>query len=262
MRAVMASAGTTAPADGVAASGAILFARYAFGPNRLGYCGPDAAGELLGEASSGGDTRALRELARGFEGAWPYLELIARANNIPDALDRRVVEAYWLGSPLVDRVTPSLLNVDLEARFRPRLPSASWRWLAEKPAAGAVPVHAFHVLDVFPRIGLLRSGSMDNVLEVMDACRIRWGRVLGRDGEYLLVDVVPLELVNGRLRLGNPRTERVQSWLGESSFVADAAPGDLVSVHWSWACDRLSADQLQRLMWWTRRQVAVANQTI
>jgi hypothetical protein len=53
--------------------GPIRFARYAYGPNRLGYCGPDAADELLGEAAQGGDLRKIRELAVGFEGAYPYL---------------------------------------------------------------------------------------------------------------------------------------------------------------------------------------------
>ena len=49
-----------------ACSGPVLFARYAYGPNRLGYCGPDAIEELFGEAAGGADDRALRELARGF----------------------------------------------------------------------------------------------------------------------------------------------------------------------------------------------------
>src|SRR3954453_942934 len=83
--------------------GPIRFARYAYGPNRLGYCGPDAADELLGEAAAGGDVRRIRELARGFEGAWPYLELIARSNGIADPLDGRVVEAYWLGGAPLQR---------------------------------------------------------------------------------------------------------------------------------------------------------------
>jgi len=87
-----------------AVPGPVRFARYAYGPNRLGYCGPDAADELLGEAAEGGDLRRIRELAAGFEGAWPYLELIALSNGITDPLDDRVVEAYWLGSDLLDAV--------------------------------------------------------------------------------------------------------------------------------------------------------------
>jgi hypothetical protein len=242
--------------------GPILFARYAFGPNRLGYCGPDAVVELFEEGTHGGDERALRELAQGFEGAWPYLELIARANRIEDPLDRRVVEAYWLGNELLDRVRPVDLGDSLAVRFRPRLRPDGWRWLAGKPATGAVPVHAFHVLDVFPRVGLLRSGSTDHVLEVIDSCRIRWGRVLERDGDALVTSVVPIELVGGRLRLGAPRPERVQTWRDGASFIADVGPGDIISVHWSFACDRLNDHQLDGLIRWTATEISIANQTI
>ncbi len=243
-------------------SGPVLFARYAFGPNRLGYCGPDAVAELFGEGTVGGDDRALRELARSFEGAWPYLELIARANGLADPLDQRVVEAYWLGNPLLDAVGPDLLGASLASRFRPRLRPESWRWLASKPSAGSVPVHAFHVLDVFPRVGLLRSGAVDRALEVMDSCRIRWGRVIERDGEWLVVNVVPLAMTCGRLELGASRPERVQAWRDGAGFVDGVQPGDVIAVHWSWACDRLSARQLAGLMTWTARQVGIANRTI
>lgn len=243
-------------------TGPILFARYAFGPNRLGYCGPDAADELFGEGATGGDERALRQLAGSFEGAWPYLELIARANGIPDPLDRQVVEAYWLGNGLLEGVRPGLLADSLAARFRPRLDGSGWRWLAQTPAIGAVPVHAFHVLDVFPRIGLLRSGATDRVLEVMDSCRIRWGRVVECDGEWLVVNAIPLALHEGRLRLGASRVERVQAWSSGRGFISDPEPGDVVSIHWSWACDRLRPGELERLVWWTRQEIAVANRAI
>jgi hypothetical protein len=247
-------------------SGPQLFARYAFGPNRLGYCGPEAADELLEVAATRDrDTQrdaALRHLARGFDGAWPYLELIARENRIEDPLDRRVVEAYWLGNDLLNAVRATSLGDSLAARFRPRATSDGWRWLGGKPAAGAVPVHAFHVLDVFPRVGLLRSGSVDGVLGVMDACRIRWGRVLERCGEVLVVNVVPLTLVEGRLALGAARPERIDGWWDGLGFVDAVVPGDVVSVHWSWACDSLSTRQLSRLIAWTVSQIAVANETI
>src|SRR4249919_2138534 len=101
------------PAPIPTAPGPVRFARYAYGPNRLGYCGPDAADELLGEATEGGDLRRIRELARGFEGAWPYLELIARANGIADPLDGRVVEAYWLGNRLLDGVPVGMFGESL-----------------------------------------------------------------------------------------------------------------------------------------------------
>ena len=164
-----------------AVSGPTLFARYAYGPNRLGLCGPDDAASLFGAttAEAGeGDERLVRQLALGFEGAYPYLRLIGQANGIADPLDRRVVEAYWLGSPLLDAITPDLLAESLRRRFRPRLGLPTWRWLESTAPAGSKPVHAFHVLDVFPKVGLMRGEQVDGVLQTMDSCRIRWGRVL------------------------------------------------------------------------------------
>ena len=249
-------------ADAPPVPGPVLFARYAFGPNRLGYCGPDAAAELFGEGTTGGDDGALRTLARGFEGAWPYLELIARANGIPDPLDASVVEAYWLGSRLLNAVSPAAMEGSLATRFQPRLSPEGWRWLRTKVGTGAVPVHAFHVLDVFPRVGLLRSGSTDGALEVMDACRIRWGRVLEQDGPSLVVSAVPLLLRDGRLCLGAPRVERIDAWREGATFVDGVRAGDIIAIHWSWACERLSAPRLAALQTWTKRQISVANRTV
>jgi len=243
-------------------SGAIRFARYAFGPNRLGYCGPEASKELFEQATGGGSDAALRNLARDFEGAWPYLELIAEANGIPDPLDARVVDAYWIGNDLLRAVSPAGLGRSLELRFRPRLRADGWRWMAATPEAGAVPVHAFHVLDVFPKVGLLRTGELDGVLGIMDSCRIRWGRVLERDGDWLVVSAVPLELVAGKLRIGAARAERIRAWWDGASFLDTAAPGDTISIHWDWACERLDPDRLARLIAFTAREIEIANRSL
>jgi hypothetical protein len=242
--------------------GPIRFARYAYGPNRLGYCGPDAADELLDEAAQGGDLRKIRELAVGFEGAYPYLELIARSNGIPDALDDRVVEAYWLGNDLLDRVSMEQFGSSVEARFKPRIRADAWRWLSAKAPDGARPVHAFHVLDIFPVVGKLRGGRTDDVLRTIDLCRIRWGRVRDRVGGRLIADVVPLEYADGRLRLGQPRTEMIHGWHDGLGFVDDAAVGDAIAIHWDWACERLDARRLMALQVWTDHQLRIANTTI
>ena len=63
----------------------------------------------------------LRRLVRGFEGTWPYLELIAGAAGFGDPLDRRVVEAYWVGNDLLDRDGPTAMGRSLDDRFRDRL---------------------------------------------------------------------------------------------------------------------------------------------
>jgi hypothetical protein len=70
-------------------SGSPLFARYAFPPNERGLCGPPDNAALRGYAAAGLTDPDLRRLAGQFEGAWPYLRLIAEANGITDPLDRQ-----------------------------------------------------------------------------------------------------------------------------------------------------------------------------
>jgi hypothetical protein len=262
----------------------VLFARYAFGPNRLGLCGPEDWRSLLelgaaGAASTSGadgssglsaPARALvadidhglRDLAARFEGAYPYLELIARAHGISDVMDRRVVDAYWIGNALSDQVDPGLMLQSMDARFRAQLAPEAWRWLEGKPQAGARPTHAFHVFDVFPRVGLMRGGAVTDAIKLMDSCRIRWGRVLDVKGEQLVVNAVPLRLVEGKLVLGEARPQTVRRWLDGTGFVSDVAAGDVVSLHWDWACEVLGPARLEALQRRTAHQLELASQTI
>ncbi|HET7581717.1 MAG TPA: DUF6390 family protein [Candidatus Limnocylindria bacterium] len=244
------------------ASGPVLFARYAYPPNRMGLCGPDDAPSLR-EAALAAEEREVRALARGFEGAFPYLELIAREGGVPDPLDRRVVEAYWLGGGLVSRVGPRALHRSVDDRFRRRMSKDDWGWLQMAVQGGSRPVHAFHVLEIYPRAGLMRGGDAGNpVLDTMDACRIRWGTVLAVEGDRLVVRAPRLELRDGLLRIGPQQVETVSGWVDGAGVLGGASAGDHVSLHWGWACDRLTDRQLRRLRTWTRAALEVANQAI
>ena len=140
--------------------GPLLFARYAYPPNALGLCGAEESRTLLEYGTAGASDEGLAELARAFEGAWPYLTLIAGANKIRDPLDPRVVEAYWVGNSLLDRVSPQTLARHVEDRFKGRV-GRSWERIVDAVAAGAVPHHTFHVFAVYPWLGLLRTGAVD-----------------------------------------------------------------------------------------------------
>jgi hypothetical protein len=118
------------------------------------------------------------------------------------------------------------------------------------------------VLDVFPKIGLMRAEQAEMVLETMDSCRIRWGRVRDRAGDTLVVNAVPLMLVDGKLALGPTRIEQVTGWRDGYGFLGQVRPGDVVSIHWGWACDVLRAEQVSRLIGWTQRQLSIANETL
>jgi hypothetical protein len=150
----------------------------------------------------------------------------------------------------------------MDQRFRTQVLPEAWRWLAGKPEAGARPTHAFHVFDVFPRVGLMRGGAVGDAMQLMDSCRIRWGRVVELQGDQLIVDAVPLELVEGKLRLGAARRQSVRRWLDGAGFVSEVEPGDVVSLHWDWACEVLSGVRLEALRRRTAHQLELANQTI
>jgi hypothetical protein len=100
------------------------------------------------------------------------------------------------------------------------------------------------------------------VLDTMDSCRIRWATVLSVDGDRLVVRAPRLEMRDGLLCIGAPQVETVQGWVDAGGALGGVAPGDRVSLHWGWACDRLRPGQLRRLMAWTKAAIDSANRAI
>jgi len=239
-------------------SGAAQFARYAFPPNDLGYCGPAGAEVLLESGQSAIDREAIADRARQFEGAWVYLEIIAAAAGIDDPLDARVVEAYWIGNDLLDRVDPASCAEVLVHRFVGQSTSGLTP-SATKPAAEALPHHGFHVFTIYPWVGML-GGSNDPVaVSVLDNCRIRSGEVTEVAGDELQVLSRPLTWDGHALGLGAAQLERVRWADAGRSLLGEVRPGQQVALHWSWACDQLTPEQLGRLEHYTRLQLDTTN---
>lgn len=241
--------------------GALLFARFAFPPNALGLCGPDTGMTLPDHVRAGRMDAELRRIAAGFEGAWPYLELIAAETDTPDPLDPCVVEAYWLGNGLLRGVGPRAHHADLETRFKPRARRDEWPWLEAKAGSPALVHHSFHVLEVLPRIGMIRGGIPTDLVPVLERCLIRPGIVTAVGDGALDVTTSPLELVDGRLRFGAERTERLAFAPGDA-YGDGLETGDTVALHWERVCGRLTTAQAIGLRAVTDRNLAVANTTI
>ena len=244
------------------AKGALLFGRYAFPPNQLGYCGPPDHQALLDYVARGAPDEGLVELERRFEGAYPYLQLIAAANGIADPFDERVVDAYWVGNRLLNKVKAGGFRDSLNERFGPRMDSRTFHWLTTKITQGARPHHNFHVFDIYVRAGLMNDERATIALDLMDSCRVSWGTVVSIEGDELVVQRPALALVEGKLALTEPRPARITRQEGGQGFVAGARVGDTVSIHWNWACDVLSASALERLRRATTSCLALSNQTI
>ena len=244
------------------APGPVLFARYAFPPNSHGYCGPADNAAFFEQGSAGVVDTGMRLMARQFEGAWPYLELIAGAVGLRDPLDRRVVEAYWVGNDLLGRIGTAVVGDSMEERFRHRA-GPRFGSLTEGVLAGGLPTHSFHVFCIYPWIGLLGDDRRHRAaLTVLDRCRIRWGQVLSLSGDQVVVESRALTWDGRRLDLGPAGVETAVRALDGVGLAPDLRPGDWVSLHWEWVCDRLTDRQLAALRRYTHHHLAIVNERV
>jgi hypothetical protein len=236
-----------------------MFVRYAYPPNSLGYCGPADSDALLHYGAARVTDPGLTQLARGFAGAWPYLELIAAGSHIADPLDRRVVEAYWVGNRLLETIGVTSIGNAVEDRFRFRT-GRQFPHLIDGVEAGGVPHHNFHVFEVSPWLGLMRDDRKSAVaVSQLDRCRIRWGTVVSVGGDEAVVRYRPLRWNGIAIELGEPCLETARVSVDGSGFLTDLSEGDVVSLHWEWVCDRLTPAQLQQLRYYTQHHLDIAN---
>lgn len=241
--------------------GIVRCSRYAFGPNRLHYCGPDKSSEIKGyiteETSDGGLTQLLTQ----FETMYPYLVHIATANKIRDPFDARVIEAYWIGNSLLDKVAKQDFYLHLRdtLSLKNKLGTKNFSIVETKIDQGALPHHSFHVLDIWKRTGHV---ERDHTLESMDACRISWGVVESVSGPFITVSSEPLLYVGGKLVLGARVSRKLTRLLEAEYDIEQLKVGNIVSIHWGVICEILTPRQMASLRKYTLRHIALANQTI
>ncbi len=238
-------------------AGQLRFIRYAFMPNQLRYCGGDDNRTIFQYGVEQTVDDGLRPLLKKFTGALPYLQLIARTNGIADPFDDRVVEAYWLGSDLLNHVEVRQLYDHLLERFGPQLQGRTRDWVLGKAPAGARPHHNFHVFDVHSKVG-----QLENSLHTIENCRVSWGKVIKVDGPELVVEQSPLMIVGGKLTLAPPAPMRAVRQIEARGFADTAAIGDWVSLHWGWVCEVITPRQQANLARFTNHQLRIANETV
>lgn len=237
--------------------GALLAARYAYMPNRLNYCGGDNNSQLFAYASQQESDAGLREMLEEFATMYPYLRLIAEANQILDPFDYRVVEAYWLGNELLNKVSMKDFYRHLidKQKIKKQLKPELAEKVFGKLTLGAKPHHSWHVLGIPKRTG---NYPVAHTIKTMDECRIAWGRVknevktLKDLSEKIIVEYQPLKIMSNELVLGGLEDREVWLASNDKSFVPNLAVGDYVSIHWGWVCDLLTDRQKNNLEKWTK----------
>ncbi len=238
--------------------GVLRCSRYAFGPNRLHFCGPDANREIWDYVNAGFTDFGLQKLLTGFEVLYPYLKRIARSNHIEDPFDPRVVEAYWLGNELLDAVDRGELHTYLadDLRLKDRLTLPKWRILEGRVGAGMLPSHTYHVLNVPKKMG---HQEVEASVEFMDSCRISWGRVRAVDGPKITVLFEPLVVVEGALALGEPTEKTVLRRLEADYDIEMLTVGQWITMHWDVPCEVVHSSTVKRLRRYTESALRIAN---
>ena len=244
------SADVASPTERQLSTGYREFARYAFPPNELGYCGPADTDALM----RGGSVAELSSRAREFDGAWPYLSAIADAAGVIDPLDAEVVRTYWVGGPLLAAVDPDELLSRLRSSFTGQVTGL----LDELTPGQAQAHHSFHVFAVYPWVRFLDRDA-GKAVQVMQDCRIRCGTVESLEGDHAVIHSRRLVLTDGTLALDEPAPERVR-WRKDGISLAPApVPGQTVSAHWDWLCGSVRDDESDALATATQASLDIVN---
>lgn len=235
--------------------------RYSFGPNRLHYCGPDVNKELHDLIEQGGNNFGLSHILKQFKTLFPYLKYIAEINKIKDPFDTRVVEAYWLGNELLEKVEQRTLYNFLvdNLKIKDKLKRKEFNWLEEKIKKGAVPHHSFHVFNIWTQEG--HGDHLEN-LNRMDECRISSGTITEVKGPEIVVSTEPLIYINGKFVLGPVISKTLTRQLESEYDIEQIKIGQIVSIHWSVPCEVITKKQAETLRKYTLKNIEFANLTL
>jgi len=241
--------------------GLLRCSRYAFGPNRLHYCGPDANREILAYIRIGASDLGLEAIIKVFKTLYPYLKFIAETNNIKDPFNDKVVEAYWIGNELLETIEKKKLYRHLleDHQIKKFIGNRAFDEVIKKIQEGAVPHHSFHVFNIWKRTGHI---EREHTLESIDNCRISWGKVEKVDGPTITISTEPLIYNERNLFLGAPTIKKITRNLESDFDIEQLKNGDIITTHWGVPCEIITPNQALMLKKYTNKHLKLANTTI
>ncbi len=244
-------------------AGVLLHAKHAYMPNNLGYCGPDDRGKILQAIHESAVDERLLGVLKNFEAAYPFIHLIGKS-TARDPFDYSVTEAYWIGNRLLHDVSPTEFYEFTHRGLQTKMRSDESRKIFSELNSQAIPHHSFYVLSIWSRSErALNHPQMDSrtsrsLEQLMDNCRISWGRVIEAKGRTLKVQHSPLKISDGKLALSSPVIKKIEYDAEVPSF-RNLKAGDHVSIHWNFACEVLTPQQLNNIKKYTLSDVRAAN---
>ena len=199
---------------------------------------------LLEYGDAQASDRGLSELARTFDGAWPYLQLIAAANRIDSA---STPESWTRTGSATGCWTTS---ARAPSRDTSRTGSAAVSDGAGRTSSTRSQRRRPHHCSTSSRLPVARphaTGIVDEPLCVLDQCRTTPGRVLAVDGDRAEVSH-PFSPGAGASFDGPVVAREVRRRADGLAFAETLQSGDWVSLHWDFVCERMTSSRARRLL--------------
>ena len=223
--------------------------RYSFIPNELGYCGAQDFSRLFHsfiENPLDEKVPEIKSALRTFIGEHSYVQLIAEHHGI-DEFCGEAIEAYWIGSPLLEGIPREKVADLFNSKFRSLPESIRRQKIAGLPLQPLIH-HSFHVL-----FTEFLTPKLPAIISNLDKCIVGWGKVLKNSAKGIEAKGVELVSANRELALReNPKTI-------SNPFSLEPKKGSLISVHWDNAIEEVSEGQLKQLKKFTGKNIELAN---
>jgi len=243
------------------ADGVLFHAKHAFMPNSLGYCGPDEKGQIRRDLEGNRSDEELVQTLQKFEAAYPFLKLIAKSAG-RQVFDYSVPEAYWIGNRLLDLVPVSDFYSFSHHEIKGRDPEKV-REVFRQLDGTAPPHHTFYVMSTYATTAVpdgpnVRNEAKRKIAELVDNCRISWGTVRKVGKNELQVEARRVSVDDGGLSLTSPVVKRVR-YNPEIRPFGTVKAGDVVSIHWNYACDVLTPRQVKNIARYTDADIRLVS---
>ncbi len=231
------------------AEGLVKACKYAFVPNELGYCGARNFNELFKRFISSPSEKLkveVKKALRSFTALYSYLSLISEYAS-KDVFDESVVEAYWLGNSLLEKIPVQAVKELISEKFVV-LPSKIRKEKASFLARKVYIHHSFHVLFI-----QFLTPKLKPLLTNMDKCIVKWGKILEIKNDKLRVKSVSLLYEGAELKL------KENYFFIKKGFIEEPYKGMLISIHWENAIEEISRAQAKEVEKYLLANISLAN---
>lgn len=231
--------------------GVDLAARYAFSPNRRGYCGTNSFHRIMRSyIRKKAGLAVLRRHLRRFNAHYAYLSLIARENTC-GPFDPAVVNSFWIGNGLLENVNHASLHDFIKNELFPKeTPRA--KKLAKNLPEGILPHHSFNAL----YINFL-SNRVEKSVKNYDLCCVTPAEIISVSGKNALVKRWAIGWEHGYIM--KPKIDCVCLEQDGIRLIGKVKKNDTVSVHWDLAVARLGPKDCSALKKYTQINIDAVN---